>query len=75
MNGKPNQPEKDLKPLLHRSFLLRMWRTPEPGPSDWRASLETLDTGKHIGFATLEQLFVFLMDLSESNGDLQSPED
>lgn len=75
MNEISKQPEKDLKHPDHRSFLLRLWRTPEPGDSDWRASLEIPTTGKRIGFATLEQLFAFLMDLSESKGDLQSPED
>ena len=58
-----------------RSFLLRLWCTEEPGVSDWRASLEIPETGKRIGFASLEQLFAYLMDLSESHSDLQSTED
>ncbi len=60
--------------LHHRSFLLSLWRSQEPGASDWRASLEIPSTGEHIGFDTLEQLFVFLMDLVESNDDRQFTE-
>jgi hypothetical protein len=33
---------------------------------DWRASLEVPETGRRIGFASLEQLFAYLMDVSES---------
>ncbi len=68
-------PEKDLKEFHHRSFLLRLWATENSGASNWRASLEIPETGKRIGFAAMEQLFAFLMDLSEGKCDLQSPED
>jgi hypothetical protein len=43
----------------------------QPASPSWRASIEIPNTGKRIGFASLEQLFTFLMDLSERNGDLQ----
>jgi hypothetical protein len=33
--------------------------------SHWRASLETPETGRRLGFATLEQLFVYLADFCE----------
>lgn len=45
----------------YRSYLLRLWRSETPDGS-WRASLEDSRTGQRIGFATLEQLFAFLMD-------------
>ncbi len=48
------------------SFLLCMWCADEAGNYNWRASLEMPKTGKRIGFASLEQLFVYLIDLSES---------
>jgi hypothetical protein len=56
-----NSPEKK-----YRVYLLRLWRaeTPDPG---WRASLEDPHTGKRIGFASLEQLFTFLMDQVEGD--------
>ncbi len=56
------------------SFLLRMWCADETGRSDWRASLEMPETGKRIGFASLEQLFIYLIDLSENRNDVQDKE-
>lgn len=35
----------------------------------WRASLEDLRTGERLGFASLEQLFVYLMEQVEGDGD------
>lgn len=54
-----NPPEKN-----YCSYLLRLWRaeTFDPG---WRASLEDPRTGERIGFASLEQLFAYLMDKVE----------
>ncbi len=52
------------------TFLLRMWCADEPGRSNWRASLEMPETGKRIGFASLEQLFIYLIDLSENRNDV-----
>lgn len=60
---------KDLKPLHHISYLLRLWRTDEPGNFNWRASLEIPESGKRIGFANLEQLFAYLMDLIERSNN------
>lgn len=47
------------------SYLLRLWRTGGLRDFEWRASLEIPETGERIGFANLEQLFVYLMDLTE----------
>ncbi len=55
------------------SYILRLWRVNQCTTPDWRASLENPITGKRIGFANLEQLFAFLMDFSEENGDEQGP--
>jgi hypothetical protein len=48
-----------------RSYLLRLWPTDSAGQQVWRASLEYVQTGERLGFATLEQLFVFLMQQTE----------
>jgi hypothetical protein len=56
------------------SFLLCMWCVDETRCSNWRASLETPETGKRIGFASLEQLFIYLIDISESQKDIQDQE-
>jgi hypothetical protein len=44
-------------------YILHLWNS----PGDWRASLENLETGRRFGFESLEQLFTYLMDLTESN--------
>jgi hypothetical protein len=47
-----------------RSYLLRLWHSGEPGDNRWKASLEIPETGQRIGFPGLEELFVYLMDLT-----------
>jgi hypothetical protein len=56
------------------SFLLRLWCEEDGASYNWRASLETPETGKRIGFASLEQLLIYLIDLSESRADVQEKE-
>ena len=48
----------------YRSYLLRLWHS-ESADQSWRASLEDSRTGERIGFATLEQMFAFLMEQVE----------
>jgi hypothetical protein len=74
MNKKPRQPYRAMRPVHKYSFILRLWRVDQSTAVDWRASLEIPDTGKRIGFGSLEQLFTFLMDLSESNVNWQPGE-
>jgi len=64
MNGNAKQSQKDLKSSNRRSFLLRLWRAGEPRDINWQASLEIPTTGKRIGFASLEELFAYVLDLS-----------
>jgi len=54
------------------SFILRLWQAEQSNTPDWRASVENPETGKRIGFSSLEQLFAFLIDFTESNCALQS---
>jgi hypothetical protein len=56
-----NPPQKK-----YRSYLLRLWCEETVDPC-WQASLEDPHTGKRIGFASLEQLFTFLMDQVEGD--------
>ncbi|MBI5878292.1 MAG: hypothetical protein HZB53_11635 [Chloroflexi bacterium] len=53
--------------MTYRSYLLRLWRAETLGQG-WRASLEDPRTGERIGFASLEQLFAYLMELAERDG-------
>jgi hypothetical protein len=63
INDRTKQPMNDSKKTQRLSYLLRLWRTEGLGDFEWRASLEIPGTGQRLG--NLEQLFVFLMDLTE----------
>jgi len=64
MNNQAKKSKKDLKRIRRRSYLLRLWCIDEPGNLNWQASLEIPETGERIGFASLEELFTYLMDLT-----------
>ncbi len=64
MNEKAQQSQQDLKSSCRRSYLLRLWRNDCPAVTNWQASLEIPETGERIGFASLEELFAYLMDLT-----------
>jgi hypothetical protein len=65
MSNQEQQPTKDTSDTTHISFLLRLWRTGSTGSLNWQASLEIPGTDHRTGFANLEQLFAYLMDLTE----------
>jgi hypothetical protein len=44
----------------YSSFLLRLWQAGGNGKPVWRASLENPQTGEHLGFASLKELFIYL---------------
>jgi hypothetical protein len=58
----------DTNPPAYRSYLLRLWRTPQA----WHASLDDPHTGKRLGFANLEQLFAYLMEVTEHDEQVDS---
>ncbi len=64
MNEKAQQSQKDKKSSRRRSYLLRLWRIDCPAGTNWQASLEIPETSERIGFAGLEELFAYLMDLT-----------
>ena len=71
MSEKAKQSMKDSKHekkrSCRRSYLLRLWRTDELEGFNWQASLEIPETGQRIGFASLEELFGYLMDMTTTN--------
>lgn len=67
MNEKTNQAKKDLKCPCRRSYLLRLWCTDRLGGLNWQASLENPENGERIGFANLEELFAYLMDMATTD--------
>jgi hypothetical protein len=48
----------------YRSYLLRMWRVQVEEGSDWRASLEEVQTGELYGFPNLVTLIDYLEGLA-----------
>lgn len=75
MEKTSKQPERLVSPNHKCSLILRLWREERPGAHDWRASVEVPEAGKRIGFASLEQLFAFLIDFSENDCDMGKIED
>lgn len=47
----------------HQAYLLHLWR--EPQDDVWRASVKTTAGRKEIAFASLDELFVFLLRQTE----------
>ena len=68
------QPDQSMHPNNKCSFMLRLWQEVQSDTLNWRASVEIPETGKRIGFASLEQLFAFLIDFTETDCDLQPME-
>jgi len=65
MKRQPRRTDGNQQPIRSRSYILRLWCVDEPQTAEWHASLEDPSTKERFGFASLEQLFVFLMELSE----------
>jgi len=53
---------------VYRVYVLRLWRA-ETRDLGWRASLEDQRSLDRIGFASLEQLFAYLMEQAEGDSD------
>ena len=68
MNNNTKHLIKDPQTPNRIAYLLHLWHS----TGQWQASLENLETGKRLGFANLEQLFSYLMDLIEGNINKQS---
>ena len=58
-------PNKQEETEFYRAYLLRMWCPEHEESGCWSASLENSQTGERVGFASLEELFEFLMQVSE----------
>jgi len=59
----------DKQPPTSRSYLLRLWPVGSAEQQVWCASLEDVQTGERVGFANLEQLFVYLMQQTERDSE------
>jgi hypothetical protein len=54
----------------YRSFLLRLWQIMEKGEQEWRASLENVETGEKHGFTNLEELWVYLLQVTANDDQI-----
>jgi hypothetical protein len=45
---------------IYYSYLLRMWQVPINDERTWRIQLENVQTGEKSGFASLENLLIYL---------------
>lgn len=59
--------------LRYFSYLLRLWETENEAQSVWRVSLELPATGERRGFASLDELFAYLMRETNQKPDGRSP--
>lgn len=50
------------------AYLLRLWHA----DWTWQASLQDVKSGQRIGFASLEELFSYLMEAAEKDTPAQS---
>lgn len=49
---------------FYQSYLLRMWCVQNGGKPAWQASLESVQTGKIRGFATIDELLDFIREVT-----------
>lgn len=56
----------------HQAYLLHLWREPQDGA--WRASVKTTTGEKEIAFASMDELFVYLLRQTEEWGKGQISE-
>ncbi len=53
--------------IVYHSYLLRLWQVFEGGKPVWRISLVDTQTRERCGFADLEALLAYLMDVVRGN--------
>ena len=62
------------KQTSYMAYLLRLWRVKEEGKTTWRASLQSPQTRERRGFASLDALFDFLRQRTETALDSEESE-
>ena len=72
MKKRPGRAHESQQPTHSRSYILRLWCVGEPQTAEWHASLEDPSTKERFGFSSLEQLFAFLMEISERDSGMPS---
>ena len=71
MSSSPSSPPESTSNPAARVYILRLWPSPAPdGASAWRASLTESQSGRRLGFAGLEELFVYLMEVTQLTAEV-----
>lgn len=52
---------------MYQAYLLRLWR--EPQDQVWRAALKAPDAEQELVFASLDELFIYLLRWTEAKMD------
>src|SRR5690606_34413637 len=55
----------ETREVKHQAYLLHLWR--EEQDDVWRASVKTTTGEKEVAFASLDELFVYLLRRTEAN--------
>lgn len=55
--------------FANQAYLLRLWQVEAAGTVTWRASLQSVDTGRRQGFEDLEGLIDCLRQLTQAVGE------
>jgi hypothetical protein len=56
----------------YHSFLLRLWSIMDKGKQEWRASLESVESGEKHGFTSLEELLAYISQLTASEDQVSA---
>ena len=59
----------------YRTYVLRFWRMRGTGAAGWRASLASPDSGERHGFASLDDLLMFLRQETGAGSGAEDPEE
>ncbi len=51
---------------LYLAYLLRLWLKNQNNEWSWRIYLENIHTGEHHGFASMDNLIIFLKEIEET---------
>jgi hypothetical protein len=62
------------KQTSYVAYLLRLWGVKEEGKTTWRVSLQSPQTRERRGFASLDALFDFLQQQTETALDSEGSE-
>ncbi|MCB0173097.1 MAG: hypothetical protein KDI02_17315 [Anaerolineae bacterium] len=64
MTSQKKPKQKPTAPLAYQAYLIRLWQDGQH--TGWRASVQSVQSGETIRFASLKALFEFLQDQTDN---------